>query len=149
MAVCAVLLLVVAACGKEDEDNIIWDIANFKIEIKVSNAQGQDITSQVTEAGTITTPVINSEYSTLFVTFETSSDAVQDIEKSVSDVRILGKEGGISVQNAKAGDVLQVYDIDGQLLLSERLDSDKAEIALDSKKLYVIKVADKVVKVRL
>ena len=39
MAVCAVLLLVVAACGKEDEDNIIWDIANFKIEIKVSNAQ--------------------------------------------------------------------------------------------------------------
>ena len=109
----------------------------------------QDITSQVTEAGTITTPVINSEYSTLFVTFETSSDAVQDIEKSVSDVRILGKEGGISVQNAKAGDVLQVYDIDGQLLLSERLDSDKAEIALDSKKLYVIKVADKVVKVRL
>ena len=47
MAVCAVLLLVVAACGKEDEDNIIWDIANFKIEIKVSNQQGQDITSQV------------------------------------------------------------------------------------------------------
>ena len=64
-------------------------------------------------------------------------------------MRILGKEGGISVQNAKAGDLLQIYSVDGRLLQSQKLSSDKAEIALASKTLYIIKVADKVLKVRL
>ena len=110
----------------------------------------QDITSQVTEAGMITTPVINSEHSTLFVTFEKESgDDVTGVEKTVSEVRILGKEGGISVQNAKAGDVLQVYSSDGRLLQSQKLCSCQTDIALAGKTLYVIKVADKVVKVRL
>jgi len=35
------------------------------------------------------------------------------------------------------------------LVLSQKLTSDSAEIALDSKHLYIVKVADKVVKVRL
>ena len=109
----------------------------------------QDITSQVTEKGTITTPVINSEFSTLFVTFEEDNTGVQDLKGQASEVRILGKKGGISVQNAKAGDVLLVYSIDGRLLLTHELTSGQAEIALDSKKLYIIKVADKVVKARL
>ena len=110
----------------------------------------QDITSQVTEAGMITTPVINSERSALFVTFEKESgDDVTGVEKTVSEVRILGKEGGISVQNAKVGDVLQVYSSDGRLLQSQKLCSSQTDIALAGKTLYVIKVADKVVKVRL
>ena len=110
----------------------------------------QDITSQITENDMITTPVINSERSTLFVTFEQMTpNEVQGLEKPVSEVRILGKEGGISVQNAKAGDLLQVYSVDGRLLQSQKLSSDKAEIALPTKTLYIIKVADKVLKVRL
>ena len=109
----------------------------------------QDITSQVTKAGKITTPVISGERSTLFVTFEKENTGVENIEKQTSNVRILGREGGISIQNAKPGDVLQVYSIDGRLLLSQKLESEQAQISLDSKKLYVIKVADKVVKARL
>ena len=110
----------------------------------------QDITSQVTDKSMITTPVINTTLSALFVTFEeTDPDAVQDVEKQANEVRILARAGGISVQNAKAGDVLQVYSIDGCLLQSHKLGSNQTEIALDSKKLYIIKVADKVVKVRL
>jgi len=109
----------------------------------------QDITSQVTANNTITTPAINGSLSTLFVTFETTTNGVQAIEKPASNVRILGKQGGISVQGAKGGDVLQVYTADGQLVLSQKLTSDSAEIALDSKHLYIVKVADKVVKVRL
>ena len=110
----------------------------------------QDITSQITEGNMITTPIINNERSTLFVTFEqTNPDAVQDLEKQASEVRILGKEGGISIQNAKAGDVIQIYSANGQLLQSQRLSSGQAEISLVSKALYIIKVADKVVKVRI
>ena len=109
----------------------------------------EDITSQVTETGKITTPVIDSDYSTLFVTFEQiTPDAVQNLKQS-SDIRVLGKTGGISVQNAKAGDTLNIYSADGSLLQTQKLSSSQAEIALDGKALYIIKVADKVVKVRL
>ncbi len=108
-----------------------------------------DITSQVTPAGMITTPVITGEHSTLFVTFEQSSDAINSPKQQASQARILGKEGGISVQNAQEGDLLQVYTPDGMLLHSQKLQSGQADIALDSKTLYIVKVADKVVKVRL
>ncbi|MBO4550793.1 MAG: hypothetical protein J5733_08685, partial [Bacteroidaceae bacterium] len=101
----------------------------------------QDITSQLTGGNTITTPVINAEYSTLFVTFEQEdATGVENQRKQVGEVRILGKEGGISVQNAKAGDTLQVYSADGQLLLSQRLGSGRDEVALVGKKLYIVKV---------
>ena len=108
-----------------------------------------DITSQVTPAGMITTPVITGEHSTLFVTFEQSSDAINSPKQQASQARILGKEGGISVQNAQEGDLLQVYTPDGMLLHSQKLQAGQADIALDSKTLYIVKVADKVVKVRL
>ena len=110
----------------------------------------QDITSQVTKAGMITTPVINSELSSLFVTFEGEGGTnIQDLKKQASEVRILGKEGGISVRNAKAGDMIHIYSADGQLLHSQKLNSQETDIALSSKKLYIIKAADKVLKVRL
>ena len=109
----------------------------------------QDITAQVTEAGTITTPVIDSELSTLFVTFEEEDGTDIENLKQTSNVRILGREGGISVKNAKAGDMLQIYTADGRLLQSQQLGSSHAEVALEGKKLYIIKVADKVLKVRL
>ena len=110
----------------------------------------QDITSQVTEAGMITTPVINSELSSLFVTFEEEGGTnIQDLKKQASEVRILGMEGGISVRNAKAGDMIHIYSADGQLLHSQKLNSQETDIALSSKKLYIIKAADKVLKVRL
>ena len=47
MTLCALMLLTVAACGKDEDDGIIWDIANFKIEIQVYNSDGQNMTGQV------------------------------------------------------------------------------------------------------
>lgn len=109
-----------------------------------------DITSQVTANNMITTPVITRQYSTLFVTFEQEeTNEVRGMEKSVSDVRVLGMNGGIRVLNAKAGDTVQVYSVDGRLLRSQKLSATQADIILDSKSLYIVKVGGKVVKVRL
>ena len=109
-----------------------------------------DITSQVTANNMITTPVITHKYCTLFVTFEQEeTNEVRGMEKSVSDVRVLGMNGGIRVQNAKAGDTVQVYSVDGRLLRSQKLSATQADIILDSKSLYIVKVGGKVVKVRL
>lgn len=46
MAACTMLILMAAACNKNEDDDIIWDIANFKIEIQLVDGQGQNITSQ-------------------------------------------------------------------------------------------------------
>lgn len=109
-----------------------------------------DITSQVTANNMLTTPVITHKYSTLFVTFEQEeTNEVRGMEKPVSDVRVLGMNGGIRVQNAKAGDTVQVYSVDGRLLRSQKLSATQADIILDSKSLYIVKVGGKVVKVRL
>jgi len=98
----------------------------------------------------LTTPVITHKYCTLFVTFEQEAQSeVRGMEKPVSDVRVLGMNGGIRVQNAKAGDTVQVYSVDGRLLRSQKLSATQADIILDSKSLYIVKVGGKVVKVRL
>jgi hypothetical protein len=118
-------------------------------EVHSVTFNNEDITSQVTETCMISTPVIDSELSTLFVTFEEEDGTDIENLKQTSNVRILGREGGISVKNAKAGDMLQIYTADGRLLQSQQLSSSQAEVALEGKKLYIIKVADKVLKVRL
>ena len=109
----------------------------------------QDVTAQVSDAGTYTTPAISNAHSTLFVTFEQDGNGIGDVKSKASDVRILAHQGGISIENAQAGDQLQIYSVDGVLLLSKRLESSHSEVALDPQALYLIHVADKVVKVRL
>ena len=109
----------------------------------------KDITDQLTPAGTITTPAITSEHSTLFVTFEEDDATDIPAQEAAGSVRILGKAGGISVHGAQPGSVLQAYTADGTLQFSQRLTSGQAEIELPGKALYIIKVADKVLKVRL
>ena len=47
MAVCTMLIVMAAACSNSEDDDIIWDIANFKIDIQVCNSQGQNVTGQV------------------------------------------------------------------------------------------------------
>ena len=84
--------------------------------------------------------------------FGSVTDCYQPHEAKFKRTRTLLEQwegSGISVLNAKAGDMAQIYSADGRLLQSQRLGSGQTEIALASKALYIIKVADKVMKVRL
>ena len=110
----------------------------------------QDVTSNVTGNNMYTTPLITSQLSTLFVAFEPDTvSAVEAIERPASQVKVLGMQGGVRIVNAKAGDLVQVYSVDGRLLQSQTMSSEEANISLDGKLLYIIKVGEKVVKVRL
>lgn len=109
----------------------------------------QDVTSEVTGNNMYTTPMISSLYSTLFVTFEENVITEVSQERAASAVKVLGMQGGIRVNNAKVGDVVMVYSADGRLLKSYKMSSAQADIVLGGKTLYIVKVADKTVKVRL
>ena len=64
-------------------------------------------------------------------------------------MKILGSADGIHITNAQPGDVVSVYGMDGRLVRTLKMHSQQADIALKSNSLYIIKVADRVVKVRL
>ena len=101
--------------------------------------------------GKVTTPAISSQYSRLIVTFEqqTPATSIANPAEAPSMVKILGSAGGIHITNATPGDQVAVYGMDGRLVTSQKLSSHQADIALKGNSLYIIKVAGKVVKVRL
>ena len=105
----------------------------------------------VEEGNTITTPAVGIQYNRLIVTFEQSS--ASGIEgapvATPSQVKVLGSADGIHITNAKAGDIVTVYGMDGRMVHSQKLGGQQADIALKSNTLYIIKVADKVIKVKL
>ena len=106
---------------------------------------------EVKDGSYVTTPAINSSLSHLIVTFEESVvSAISEVgsENPLSPVKVLGSRGGITVMNAD-GEQLNVYSANGSLLLSKQLTSQQASVGLASGQLYLVKVGEKVVKIRL
>lgn len=104
----------------------------------------------VAEGNKVTTPAVSSQLNRLIVTFEQNAPVTGIAAvTNPSQVKILGSADGIHVANAQPGDVVSVYGMDGRLVRTVKMRSQQADIALKGNSLYIIKVADRVVKVRL
>lgn len=98
----------------------------------------------------VQTPAVAIQYNRLIVTFEQESDIIQGIPAAApSNVKILGSADGIHITNATPGDQVTVCTMDGRNVYSRRLTATQADVTLKSNTLYIIRVADKVMKVRL
>ena len=104
----------------------------------------------VAEGNKVTTPAVSSQYNRLIVTFEQNAPVTGIAAvTNPSQVKILGYADGIHISNAQPGDVVSVYGMDGRLVRTIKMRSQQADVALKGNSLYIIKVADRVVKVRL
>ena len=104
----------------------------------------------VAEGNKVTTPAVSSQLNRLIVTFEQNAPVTGIAAvTNPSQVKILGYADGIHITNAQPGDVVSVYGMDGRLVRTVKMHSQQADIALRGNSLYIIKVADRVVKVRL
>ena len=104
----------------------------------------------VAEGNKVTTPAVSSQLNRLIVTFEQNAPVTGIAAvTNPSQVKILGYADGIHITNAQPGDVVSVYGMDGRLVRTVKMHSQQADIALKTNCLYIIKVADRVVKVRL
>lgn len=104
----------------------------------------------VAEGNKVTTPAVSSQYNRLIVTFEQNAPVTGIAAvTNPSQVKILGYADGIHISNAQPGDVVSVYGMDGRLVRTVKMCSQQTDIALKGNSLYIIKVADRVVKVRL
>ena len=107
---------------------------------------GNELTAQ---DNTVTTPAVSAALNRLIVTFEEiNPTAIQEVADT-KQPKVLGTNGGLHISNATAGDILTIYDINGNLVLQQKLNSTEADITLKSNALYIVKVGSKVVKVRL
>ena len=104
----------------------------------------------VAEGNKVTTPAVSSQLNRLIVTFEQNAPVTGIAAvTNPSQVKILGYADGIHITNAQPGDVVSVYGMGGRLVRTVKMRSQQADIALKTNCLYIIKVADRVVKVRL
>ena len=103
------------------------------------------------EGNVVETPAVSAQYNRLVVVFEQDGlTPVESIEETAaSKVMVLGSANGIHITGAKAGDQVTICGTDGRVVYSRQLAGTQADIALKPNKLYIIKVADKVLKVKL
>lgn len=111
----------------------------------------QDVTNDVSVNSMYTTPVITLKSNSLFVAFEQTNQGTQEVRSTEArnQTKVLGREGGISVSGLNAGDMIQVYSLDGRLIQAVKATGARADIDLPAKQLYIIKAGTKTVKVRL
>lgn len=101
------------------------------------------------EGNTVTTPAVSAVRNKLYVTFEKMSETAMEAARQADQPKVLGTMGGLRICNANAGDIVNVYAADGRLLCTQKLSGPQADISLGSGALYIVKVGQKVVKVRL
>lgn len=101
------------------------------------------------EDNTVTTPAVSATRNKLIVTFEEKSETEIAAPSRASQPKVLGTMNGLRITNANAGDQVTVYGLDGRVVSSQKLGGSQADITLKPDAVYIIKVADKVVKVKL
>ncbi|MCR5366442.1 MAG: leucine-rich repeat domain-containing protein [Prevotella sp.] len=107
---------------------------------------GEDITDQIQQGTYIDTPVLR-EKSTIRIAYEQAGTGVKTMGDS--KVRVLGYDGGIVVDHASEGQTVNVYTLDGRLVRSVTIKHAQHTIPLTAGQVYIVKVAEKTIKIRL
>lgn len=107
----------------------------------------EDVTNQLDEQNTFTTPAIN-ENTSLIIVYEMVGESKVD-EVKESSIRIQGTSFGVRVIDPNMGDLIQVFTSDGVLQKTANVENEITEILLPNNKVYVIKVGTKTVKLSL
>jgi len=107
---------------------------------------GEDMTSSVTDKGVFLTPSIENN-SLVIIAYESDDNGVQS--HRISDVRITGSQGMVHVEGTAPGDAITVYDMEGRVVKDVQASGRATDIRLEEDATYIIRVAEKVVKIFL
>jgi hypothetical protein len=107
---------------------------------------GKDISDQIQRGTYIDTPVLR-EKSTIRIAYEQIGAGVQMVDDN--KVRVLGYDCGIVVDHALEGQIVSVYTLDGKLIRSVAIRYTRHTIPLTAGQVYIVKVAEKTIKIRL
>ena len=144
---------------QQAESGSVWQKAEVGVQYtyfieaydgwRIHSVTFNDSELDIDENGFVTTPAISAELNRLIVTYEqTSASNVRSTDRG-SDIRVLAKADGLHITGTSAGDLLTVYTADGRLCHSATINAASADVTLAPGQLYIAKVGNKVVKVRL
>ena len=105
---------------------------------------GEDVTSQLTEEGTFTTPALQDD-ATLNIAYEKIDDGIAAATKS--RIKVQGHQGVISITGATEGDVIGLYTTSGTLVATATAEGESTHLTVPTGQVYIVKVADTVVKI--
>ena len=107
---------------------------------------GEDVTSQLTEEGTFTTPELQDD-AVLNIAYEKIDDNTAIENARASRIKVQGHQGTLRVTGATEGAAISVYTTDGILVTQERAEASETEVTLPTGQVYIVTVADTVVKI--
>ena len=105
---------------------------------------GEDVTSQLTEEGTFTTPELQGD-AVLNIAYEKIDDAIESTRAGA--IKVQGHQGIISISGTTDGTEVAVYTTSGTLVATATAEGDTAQLTVPTGQVYIVKVADTVVKI--
>ncbi len=117
--------------------------ANSGWKIHSVTFNGIDVTNQLSNDNSFTTPAINAN-SILSIIYEQDGNKINNV--NYSKVKILGMPYGIKVLDTDEDDLIQIYFTDGSLYKSIKTKKHETEIPLSKGYVYIVKVGVKTMK---
>jgi len=105
-----------------------------------------DVTTQLTEEGTFTTPALQAD-AVLNIAYEKIDDGTTIECAHASAIKIQGHQGTLRITGTTQGEAISVYTTDGMLVAQESTEGSETQLTLPTDQVYIVKVADKVVKI--
>ena len=105
----------------------------------------------VDDEGMVTTPAVSADRNRLIVVYEqTGVDAVEaPAAAPAADIRVVASDRGLHITGASVGDPIQVYAADGRQLSAATVSASTTDVPLAPGQLYIARIGQKTVKVRL
>ena len=129
----------------------IGSVCTYTIEaaegwkIHTVTLDGEDVTSQLTEEGTFTTPALQED-AVLNISYE-QLDGNEVKSARANAIKVSGYEGIITVDGCAEGEGITIYTTDGAMVAQQTAESASTRITVATDQMYIVKVADKVVKI--
>ena len=108
---------------------------------------GQDVTAQVKDGGTLTTPAIMQDATIMVVYEQEVSSEVAAARQSKATVKVV--DDGVVISNAEADTRCTVYASNGQQVVSTVIDGGSRKIALPKGQVYVLTLGTRTLKFAL
>lgn len=113
-------------------------------KIHTVTLDGKDVTAQLAEDNTFTTPTLNAS-TVLNVAYVKADNIVEN--NFANAVKVRGHNGIISVSGASEGEVITIYTLDGAMVANSIASTETTTIEVPIQQVYFVKVSDKVIKI--
>ena len=114
-------------------------------KINAVTYNGEDVTTQLTEDNTFSTPVLTDD-ATLNISYELESP--NDVESTRANaIKVRGMGNTITINGTTEGETITLYTTDGTMVAIQKSEAGENFFTVDTNKVYIVKVGDKVVKI--